>query len=68
MDRDALNIIGMDGDKDEISRYYQAGRMGMLFNLVEAGRLTLEEAADFAGLTCSDAADMLQGWLESRWR
>lgn len=40
----------------------------MLFNLVETGRLTLEEAADFAGLTWGDAADMLQGWIEARWR
>lgn len=40
----------------------------MLFNLVEAGKLTLEEAADFIGMTYGDAADMLQGWTESRWR
>lgn len=40
----------------------------MLFNLVAAGRLTLEEAADFIGMERGDAADMLQGWIESQWR
>lgn len=38
----------------------------MLFALVDAGKLTLDEAADFAGMTWGDAADMLQGWRESQ--
>lgn len=38
----------------------------MLFSLVDDGKLTLDEAADFIGMTWGDAADMLQGWKESQ--
>lgn len=38
----------------------------MLFALVDDGKLTLDEAADFMGMTWGDAADMLQGWRESQ--
>ncbi len=38
----------------------------MLFALVDDGKLTLDEAADIAGMTWGDAVDMLQGWQESQ--
>lgn len=40
--------------------------MSMLFALVDDGKLTLDEAADIAGMTWGDAVDMLQGWQESQ--
>jgi hypothetical protein len=40
--------------------------MEMLFGLVDAGKLTLDEAADFAGFSWAEATDMLQGWQEAR--
>ncbi len=40
--------------------------MSMLFGLVNAGKITLDEAADFTGMTWGDAADMLQGWQEAQ--
>lgn len=38
----------------------------MLFALVDDGKLTLDEAANFMGMTWGDAVDMLQGWRESQ--
>lgn len=38
----------------------------MLFALVDDGKLTLDEAADIAGMTWGNAVDMLQGWQESQ--
>lgn len=43
--------------------FYQSGRMDMLFNLVDAGVVELDVAADFAGMSVEDADDMLQGWI-----
>lgn len=40
--------------------------MSMLFALVDDGKLTLDEAADIAGMTWGNAVDMLQGWQESQ--
>lgn len=40
--------------------------MSILFGLVDAEKITLEEAADIAGMTWGDAVDMLQGWRESQ--
>lgn len=40
--------------------------MSMLFALVDDGKLTLDEAADIAGITWGNAVDMLQGWQESQ--
>lgn len=38
----------------------------MLLALVDDGKLTLDDVADFMGMTWGDAADMLQGWRESQ--
>lgn len=38
----------------------------MLFSLVAEGKLTLEEAADYTGMTWGEAADMMQGWREAQ--
>lgn len=40
--------------------------MSMLLALVDDGKLTLDDVADFMGMTWGDAADMLQGWRESQ--
>lgn len=40
--------------------------MSMLFSLVDAGKISLDEAADITGMTWGDAADMLQGWQEAQ--
>lgn len=49
-------------EKAEFQRYYQAGRMDVLFNLVNDGTITIYDAANFAGMTLEEADDMLQGW------
>lgn len=49
-------------EKAEFQRYYQAGRMDVLFNLVNDGMITIYDAANFAGMTLEEADDMLQGW------
>ena len=38
----------------------------MLLALVDDGKLTLDDVADFMGMTWGDAADMLQGWRENQ--
>lgn len=38
--------------------------MDVLFNFVDGGRISLEEAARFAGLKIEDVHDMLFGWQE----
>ena len=50
----------------EEQRYYQAGRMDVLFNLVDLGKITLDEAATFAGMSIEEAYDMLNGWKEAQ--
>lgn len=49
-------------EKAEFHRYYQAGRMDVLFSLVNDGIITIYDAANFAGMTLEEADDMLQGW------
>lgn len=49
---------------EEIQRAFWGGRMDVLFNFVDNGRISLEEAARFAGLKIEDAHDMLFGWQE----
>lgn len=51
---------------EEIRRAYQAGRMDVLFNLVDNGKITIDEAARFARISMEDAEDMLQGWREAQ--
>lgn len=58
--------IESEKEKAEFQRYYQVGRMGVLFNLVSIGLITIYDAADFAGLTLEEAVDMLQGWREAQ--
>lgn len=53
-------------EKAEFKRYYQAGRMDVLFNLVNDGTITIYDAANFAGMTLEEAEDMLQGWKEAQ--
>lgn len=53
-------------EKAEFQRYYQAGRMGVLFNLVNDGMITIYDAAGFSGMTLEEAEDMLQGWKDAQ--
>lgn len=53
-------------NRADCKRHHEIGRMEMLFELVNAGKLTLDEAADFTGMTWGEAADMLQGWQEAQ--
>lgn len=66
MDRFGLDSAGTGDDAAEYPRYFQAGRLSMLFSLVDGGKLTVDEAADFTGMEWEDAADMLQGWREAQ--
>ncbi len=52
--------------KAEFQRYYQVGRMDVLFNLVNDGMITIYDAAGFSGMTLEEAEDMLQGWREAQ--
>lgn len=50
----------------EIQRAFLGGRMDVLFNLVDDGKVSIGEAAKFAGLTMEEAEDMLFGWREAQ--
>ena len=50
----------------EIQRAFQAGRMDVLFNLVDDGKISLDEVARFTGLKFEDVQDMLFGWQEAQ--
>ena len=38
--------------------------MESLFGLVNAQKITLEEAAEYAGISWGEAEELLQGWKE----
>jgi len=63
-------ICPFDADEfdntEEIRRAFQGGRMDVLFNLVDDGKISIDQAAGFAGLTMEDAEDMLFGWREAQ--
>lgn len=48
----------------ELQGYYRAGYLESLFGLVNAQKITLEEAAEYAGISYGDAIELLQGWNE----
>lgn len=54
------------GEEAEYQRFYQAGRMDVLFNLVSIEKISIEDAALFAKLSLEDAMDFLQGWKEAQ--
>lgn len=54
------------GEEGEFQRFYHAGRMDVLFNLVYDGKISLDEAAAFAGMSIEEAYDMLNGWKEAQ--
>ncbi len=55
-------------DTEEIRRAFQGDRMDVLFNLVDDGKIAIEDAAEFADLSMEDAEDMLFGWREAKER
>jgi len=60
--------LGAADNTEEIRRAFQAGRMDVLFNFVDSGRISLEEAAKFACFSMETAEDMLLGWREAQER
>lgn len=55
-----------EDNNSEIQRAFWAGRMDMLFNLADSGKLSIDEAADIAEMTLPEAEDMLLGWREAQ--
>lgn len=55
-----------DNDAEEIRKAFQGGRMDVLFNLVDNGKISLEYAAEFADFNMETAKDMLFGWREAQ--
>lgn len=51
---------------EEIQVAFQSGRMDVLFNLVNEGKITIDYAAEFADLTMEEAEDMLFGWKQAQ--
>ena len=49
----------------ELQGYYRAGYLESLFGLVNAQKITLEEAAEYAGISWGQAEELLFGWRES---
>ena len=60
-----FDAIGSD-NTEEIRQAFQGGRMDVLFNLVDDGKIAIEDAARFASLSMEDAEDMLFGWREAQ--
>lgn len=50
----------------EIKRIFWAGEMQMLFGLVNAKIIDIEQAASVAGMSLTEAEEMLQGWKEAQ--
>ena len=48
-------------NSEEIKVAFQSGRMDMLFQMVNEGKVSIEDATRFADLTMEEAEDMLFG-------
>lgn len=62
-------MAGGSGDEengDEDHRFYRAGRMSALFELMDDGKLSFEQICEFLGWQIEDVYDMYQGYRESR--
>lgn len=55
---------GNDRD-DELQGYYRSGYLEALFGLVHAKKLSLADAAEYAGISWAEADELLQGWKEA---
>lgn len=52
--------------KEEWYRHYKAGQLLILFCLVDKGKLTPAEAAEYTGMTWTEAEKMLTDWQEAQ--
>lgn len=59
-------ISGDEKSKEEKRNFYRAGRMATLFELVDAGKLSLEQAGDFLNWRMEEVLDMYQGYQEAQ--
>ena len=59
-------ISGDEENGDEGQRFYRAGRMSTLFELLDNGKLSFEDICEFLGWQAEDVNDMYQGYRESR--
>lgn len=63
MKEDKLDNI--NGREEEFHGCYRAGYLEALFGLVNAKKITLEEVAEYAGISWGEAEELLQGWKEA---
>lgn len=52
--------------KEEKQNFYRVGRMATLFELVDAGKLSLEQVGDFLDWQTEEVLDMYQGYQEAQ--
>lgn len=55
-----------DESKDEKEKFYRAGRIVTLFELVEDGKLSYEQVGEFLDWHMEDVMDMYQGYRDSQ--
>lgn len=56
----------IESGEEEKKRFYRAGRMSTLFELVDDSKLSFEQVCDFLSWQIEDVYDMYQGYRESR--
>jgi len=52
--------------REEKQNFYRAGRMATLFELVDTGKLSLEQVGDFLNWRMEEVLDMYQGYQEAQ--
>lgn len=61
-----LGSIEGEESKGEKKKFYWAGRMATLFELVDDGKLSYEQICEFLGWHMEDVMDMYQGYRDSQ--
>lgn len=58
---------GNTGDikEEHLRAYYRSGYLEALFGLVNAKKISLNDAAEYAGISYGEAEELLQGWKEA---
>lgn len=54
------------GNIEELRRAFRGGRLDALFKLVDAGKISIQEAVRFPGLSKEEAEDILFGWWQTQ--
>lgn len=52
--------------REEKQKFYRVGRMATLFELVDTGKLSLEQVGDFLDWQTEEVLDMYQGYQEAQ--